>query len=238
MPRKVKKPTKKVAAVRSTRTTRKTQKAPARRAVLQKASNSSFWTESYSSFLLGVVVVIVAVLFVVTLIRQQHSAVQDTSSLATSPAPTTAPAAPTPGTTVEENGQTYYIVKKDDSLWNIAENVYKDGYKWVDIARANNLANPGLIFTGDKLLVPNAPTPSELGQLIQKDNGTQSGTTVTQANPNAISGDSYTVQKGDSLWDIAVRAYADGYQWPKIATANHLANPGLIFSGNVLTIPR
>ncbi|PIZ97158.1 MAG: lectin, partial [Candidatus Levybacteria bacterium CG_4_10_14_0_2_um_filter_35_8] len=38
--------------------------------------------------------------------------------------------------------------------------------------------------------------------------------------------------------NIAVRAYGDGYRWVDIARANGLENPDLIFSGNVLKIPR
>src|SRR5579872_3709216 len=98
------------------------------------------WMQSYSSFLLGVVVVIVAVLFGVSIIRQQNHT-QETSSLSTGPTPTVAPSVtPTPGATISENGKTYYIVKSNDSLWTIAVTVYNNGYKWVDIAKANNLA--------------------------------------------------------------------------------------------------
>ena len=50
--------------------------------------------------------------------------------------------------------------------------------------------------------------------------------------------ETYTVVEGDSLWDIAVRSYGDGYQWVKIAKANNLANPDLIYPGNVFKIPR
>lgn len=184
------------------------------------------WMQSYSSFLLGIVVVIVAVLFVVSVIRQQ-SHVQETSSIATGPTPTNA-ISPTPGTTISENGKTYYVVKPNDSLWSIAESVYADGYSWTKIAGANNIANPSTIFTGDKLLLPDSPQPSELGQMMQD----------TNSKGNAITGKTYTVQTDDTLWDIAVRAYADGYSWTKIASANNLSNPNLIFSGNVLTLPR
>jgi putative chitinase len=198
-------------AVISRRTTRKSEK-----------KSGINWTESYSSFLLGVVVVIVAILFGVTIIRQQ-SHIQQTTSLSTGPTPTVSP---TPGTTISENGKTYYVVKQNDSLWNIAVTVYNDGYKWTEIAKANNLANPSTIFTGDKLLLPNAPTPSELGQMM--------GNTQT----DKITTGSYTVKKDDTLWEIAVRAYGDGYKWTEIAKANNLANPDYIFSGNVLTLPR
>lgn len=217
MPRK-----KKVTRVASKRG-RPTKVVISRRTTRNQEKKSGInWTESYSSFLLGVVVVIVAILFGVTIIRQQ-SHVQQTTSLSTGPTPTVSP---TPGTTVVEGDKTYYIVKSNDSLWNIAVAVYNDGYKWTEIAKANNLANPSTIFTGDKLLLPNAPTPSELGQMM--------GNTQT----DKITADSYTVKKDDTLWDIAVRAYGDGYKWTEIAKANNLSNPDMIFSGNVLQLPR
>lgn len=53
-----------------------------------------------------------------------------------------------------------------------------------------------------------------------------------------ISGDSYTVVKGDHLWGIADRAYHDPYKWVEIARLNELPNPGLIIPGEVLKLPR
>ena len=57
-------------------------------------------------------------------------------------------------------------------------------------------------------------------------------------NKQKITGNSYTVISGDNLWDIAVRAYGDGYRWVDIAEANNLANPDLIHRGNVFKLPR
>ncbi len=48
---------------------------------------------------------------------------------------------------------------------------------------------------------------------------------------------SYTVVKGDCLWNIAKRYYNDGSKYPVIAKANSIANPNLIYPGQVLTIP-
>lgn len=53
----------------------------------------------------------------------------------------------------------------------------------------------------------------------------------------AAIGTSYTVVRGDNLWDIAVEAYGDGYRWVDIAEANDLANPQIIHAGNILIIP-
>jgi nucleoid-associated protein YgaU len=47
----------------------------------------------------------------------------------------------------------------------------------------------------------------------------------------------YTVVSGDTLWAIAARFYGDGSQYPKIASANGIANPDLIMVGQQLTIP-
>jgi LysM repeat protein len=47
----------------------------------------------------------------------------------------------------------------------------------------------------------------------------------------------YTVVSGDTLWAIAARFYGDGSKYPKIASANGIANPDLIMVGQKLTIP-
>jgi hypothetical protein len=47
----------------------------------------------------------------------------------------------------------------------------------------------------------------------------------------------YTVVSGDTLWAIAERFYGDGSQYPKITSANGIANPDLIMVGQALTIP-
>lgn len=179
------------------------------------------WTESYTSLLMGVVVVIVAVLFVVSILRQTHH-IQDTSSISTELTPTVSPQP-----SELKPGQKSYTVQSGDNLWSISEKFYKSGYNWVDIAKANNLSDPSTIHSGNVLVIPSV-APKE--------------TTITPVPVavlgNAITGDTYTVKPGDDLWNIAVRAYADGYQWTKIAQANNLSNPSLIFSGNILKIPR
>ncbi len=48
----------------------------------------------------------------------------------------------------------------------------------------------------------------------------------------------YTVEKGDSLWKIAVKVYGDGYKWVEIAKENKITTPNIIYSGNILVLPR
>jgi nucleoid-associated protein YgaU len=137
-----------------------------------------------------------------------------------------------------------WTVQKGESLWLIAEKKYTSGYNWVDIAKANHLADPSDIHVGDRLILPSVtPKTSTIAVARTKNVGkTNSASSNVQQNTtnnvNKIMGKSYTVEKGDTLWNIAVRAYGDGYKWITIAEANNLTNPGMIFSGNHLKIPR
>lgn len=49
----------------------------------------------------------------------------------------------------------------------------------------------------------------------------------------------YTVKRGDCLWNIAKKYYGKGNQYTKIYNANRdkIKNPNLIYPGQVLTIP-
>jgi len=56
--------------------------------------------------------------------------------------------------TKESISGTSYTVVKGDHLWGIAVRAYGDGYKWVEIAKANKLANPNIIHPGNVLTLP------------------------------------------------------------------------------------
>jgi len=173
--------------------------------------------ESYTSLFLGAVVVVIALVLVFSFLRGRHllnpSVTQPISTVNQQTI-----AKPLPKT---------YTVQSGESLWTIAEKVYGSGYNWVDLANTNNLTNPGVIFTGTKLVVPNVAPKILTVQNVK---------TVAVGEP--IVGTNYTVKKGDCLWTIAVRAYGDGYKWTAIANTNKLVNPNLIHSGNVFTLPR
>ena len=187
-------------------------------------------SESYMSLVLGLIVVVVSALFVVSLVRNNsfklsQKVTQDISSTKTQQNVT-------PQAT--QNSQKIYTVVAGDNLWKISEKVYKSGYNWVDIAKANNLQDPGVITAGTKLSIPDVKPKV----VAQANSANAPNTTISQTASDAISGTTYTVQKGDSLWDIAQRAYGDGYKWTDIVKANNISQPDLIFSGNELKIPR
>ena len=136
---------------------------------------------------------------------------------------------------VEEEGQLVpsqlpvtHTVKAGEHLWSIAETYYHSGYNWVDIAAANSLTNANVVTEGQELTIPRI--------------GVKETTVVTAPAQMAptIMDNQYTVVKGDSLWNISVRAYGDGYAWPKVWEANKTAvpNPDIVEVGSQLTLPR
>jgi LysM repeat protein len=61
----------------------------------------------------------------------------------------------------EEERTPPYIIKKGDTLWDIAHTFFKDPFLWPFIWKANPaVTNPDLIFVGNKLIIP-ALSPAE-----------------------------------------------------------------------------
>jgi putative chitinase len=138
---------------------------------------------------------------------------------------------PTNGENNTSISQTY-LVAKGDNLWKIAEKVTGSGYNWVEIAKDNNIKNPGIIYEGQELTI------SINNNFVAATDDTPDTKVVGNSDNSSISGATYEIQKGDSLWNIAVRAYGDGYKWSEIARENKLVQPNLIHSGNILVLPR
>jgi nucleoid-associated protein YgaU len=68
-------------------------------------------------------------------------------------APLTVPGEISSASVVKPEKKTYTVVA-GDTLWDIAMKNYGSGYKWTDIANANNLVNPDLIYPGNVLTLP------------------------------------------------------------------------------------
>ena len=64
-------------------------------------------------------------------------------------------------------------------------------------------------------------------------------TRSTETSPAPSTNQTYTVQKGDCLWNIAKKFYGNGSKYTVIANANKntIKNANLIYPGQVLTIP-
>jgi len=159
-----------------------------------------------------------------------------------------------------------YTVKEGDTLFLIAQKYYDDGSKYTEIIKENKLTSDS-ISAGQELTIPKIETaeltsaspeasvesspssqPSETpsASATPEPSATpvaapagEKGATMTQPSWGAaISGDTYTVVKGDWLSTISARAYGDLMQYNKIAQANNISNPNVIEVGTVLKIPR
>ncbi len=147
------------------------------------------------------------------------------------PSPTTTTPEPQTGTT--------YTAKSGDSLWNIAERVYGDGSQYTKILDANKdkISNPNSIYAGQVLVIPSASDKASTSNTHTKTTTQNSGNTTTTPEPKT--GTTYTVQSGDSLWNIAEKYYGDGSKYNLIYNANKdkISNPNSIYAGQVLAIP-
>ena len=174
-----------------------------------------------STIMGGVVVLIVAIL----MFNYFKSINQDNKGLITEP---TKIIEVIEGEKPEYLPDTYKVVK-GDNLWSIAEKFYKSGYNFVDIAEANSLTNAGYIEVDQELIIPQ----TAVKKITVDDEASLVSITIES--------DSYTTVAGDYLWDIAVRAYGDGYAWIQIYEANKELigpNPSMLYKNLTLSLPR
>lgn len=122
------------------------------------------------------------------------------------------------------SADTVYTVQRGDTLYSISR---RFGVSVQEIAAANHLVNPDLIYAGQTLVIPDASPPSG--------GGNESPTQPLPAPQPPISGGGiYVVQSGDTLLRIAARY---GVTVQALVQANNLSNPNLIYAGQSLIIP-
>lgn len=117
-----------------------------------------------------------------------------------------------------------YTVVRGDNLFRIA---LRFGTTTAALAAENGITNPGLIYVGQVLRIPGGtpatPTPPP-----------PAPTATPTPTPPPPAGEAYVVQRGDTLFRIAIR---NNTTVAALAAANNIANPNIIFVGQRLVIP-
>ncbi len=143
------------------------------------------------------------------------------------PEPVVAPPSPEPAPAPVPAGEMVHVVKKGETLYSIARHYFGDGKHVRQILDANPGVQARSLEVGTKLRIP--------------DSSRAQGRTPVNPVPIPASNDEYVVQRGDSLWTIAVKQYGNGEGARKIHDANRDRigdNPDNIREGMKLRIPR
>ncbi|MCC2250653.1 MAG: LysM peptidoglycan-binding domain-containing protein [Bacillota bacterium] len=141
-----------------------------------------------------------------------------------------------------------HVIKRNDTLWNIAER-YGSDYR--QIAVLNQLNNPNILVIGQALVIPDprreyvVQSGDTLWMIAQRYQiPVQEIAAVNQiTDPNLLFVGQmleipyypYIVQLGDSLWEIAQQT---GVTVNELMRMNAITNPSLIYPGQVLKIPQ
>lgn len=119
---------------------------------------------------------------------------------------------PTGGSPTKAGCASYYMVRRGDTLSEIAK-MYKMNTE--ALARANGIANSSHIYAGQRLCIP----------AIWGD--------VSSGSSGGMHGDYYVVKAGDTLSEIAQRHRTSVY---KLMELNHIKNPNHIYVGQRLRL--
>ena len=125
-----------------------------------------------------------------------------------------------------------YIVQRGDNLFRIA---LRFGLTTGDLVAANNITNPSLIFVGQRLTIPGlqAPEPQPTEEPEPEESPEPQETQEPVTPPPASS--TYIVQRGDSLFRIAVHNNTTLARL--LALNSNILNPNLIFVGQRINLP-
>jgi LysM repeat protein len=118
--------------------------------------------------------------------------------------------------------RTVHVVSAGSTLSHVA---VRYGVSVSAIVAANRIANPSLIFAGQRLVIPRGSAPRQSGSRSAGEgrSARRAGTVV------------HIVSRGSTLTHVALRY---GVSVSAIVAANRIANPSLIFSGQRLVIPK
>lgn len=135
-----------------------------------------------------------------------------------------------PGTpdAIAPEGGVRYVVQPGDTVYDIAG---RYGLTVAVLAAANNLTDPGVIFPGEVLLIPDGS-----GSVAEAETAAAVTAEPAAAATPDLSGEgnTYTVRSGDNPYRIARRF---GVPVQTLIEINHITNPTRLKVGQLLIIP-
>lgn len=167
-----------------------------------------------------------------------------------------------PGPKAEHGGRArtdVHVVQRGEWLWSIAERYLGDGSRWKEIVDAN----PGIDrdhLVGQKLLIPidagnnvgfdqrrntddrDDAQRGDSNDAPEKAKEQEEAEERRADRPRRVEtheGDTVTVKRGDSLWEISDDLYGDPHHWPELYRENReqIDDPDLIDIGWRLDLP-
>ena len=114
-----------------------------------------------------------------------------------------------------ETVYTTYTAQKGDTYWIISQ---KYSVSLDALLAANNATGNSTLFVGDTVKIPSY-------------DGSSSGSDISKPN---ITYKTYTVQNGDTLWNIAIK---HGIPYSELLEVNSLSESSYVYTGMPLTIP-
>jgi len=148
----------------------------------------------------------------------------------------------TPEVQRRENTGSYYV-EPGDSFWKISQKIYGDGafYKALQEHNRRHFPNSHELNVGDEVLTPKvADLRDKYNSLCPKERTVQPGTPAATAGLVPVSsGQTYVVEEGDTLWDIAKYELGDASRWAEILQLNRqvLVDIDYLRPGTQLKLP-
>lgn len=112
-------------------------------------------------------------------------------------------------------GKIIYTVKRGDTLWGIAN---RYGITVSQLVSINQISNPNLIYPGEQIRITSLSSPN---------------CNQNQTISPPITGITYVVRRGDTLWSIS-RRYGVTVRY--LVEKNNVQNPNLIYPGQIIRI--
>ena len=134
-----------------------------------------------------------------------------------------------------------HAVVRGDSLWKIAERYYGDGALHTQLSRYNRdrLGANGELLAGSRLRIPSRAALTGQAEPAPSARPTTGAPAPSPAARPAARTETYTVQRGDTLGEIAQRTLGTSRRWREIVELNKdvIKDPDVVPVGTVLKLP-